>query len=104
MEWARQRETSVAITPSTNTAFITAAINKTMELRPFPCAYCHKSFKRKDHLQTHEKIHTGVKPFVCGLCGRGYITKANLEYHLYRSQDHDAKAVESLEHNDKTSN
>ncbi|KAJ5976825.1 hypothetical protein N7501_000167 [Penicillium viridicatum] len=30
-----------------------------------PCRFCKKEFKRLEHLQRHERIHTREKPFVC---------------------------------------
>lgn len=33
------------------------------EEKKYECEICHKLFVRKDSLQTHLKIHTGVKNF-----------------------------------------
>ena len=92
MEWARQNQTIA--TSTSNTVFGIEDISKTS--RPFVCSFCQKAFKRRNHLNTHIKLHTGEKPFICQLCGKGYITKANLEYHLFSSKVHDAVSVESL--------
>ena len=34
--------------------------------RPYQCAYCPKSFQRRDLMRKHERIHTGGRG-----CGRG---------------------------------
>ncbi|KAF2362776.1 BTB/POZ domain [Trinorchestia longiramus] len=54
----------------------------------FLCRFCNKGFERRDNCIRHEKVHTGDRPFLCPLCPKRFITKANLQYHLYRSQEH----------------
>lgn len=37
--------------------------------RPFTCTVCDRDFNRKEHLQRHERMHTGSKPFPCRFPG-----------------------------------
>ncbi|KAB7507104.1 Zinc finger protein, partial [Armadillidium nasatum] len=48
--------------------------------RPFPCKFCEARFKKKQHLQNHERIHTGEK-YVCYLCGQGFSRLHILKHH-----------------------
>ncbi|KAJ5512162.1 hypothetical protein N7463_001714 [Penicillium fimorum] len=45
-----------------------------------PCSFCKKEFKRLEHLQRHERIHTQEKPFVCQ-CGRSFSRQDLLSRH-----------------------
>uniref|UniRef100_G3ND85 Zinc finger and BTB domain containing 22a n=1 Tax=Gasterosteus aculeatus TaxID=69293 RepID=G3ND85_GASAC len=44
-----------------------------LNLRPFGCPVCTKSFKMKHHLTKHLKTHGGLRPYECGLCGKKFI-------------------------------
>uniref|UniRef100_A0A8C2ZWN0 Zinc finger and BTB domain containing 22a n=1 Tax=Cyclopterus lumpus TaxID=8103 RepID=A0A8C2ZWN0_CYCLU len=44
-----------------------------LNLRPFGCPVCTKSFKMKHHLTKHLKTHGGLRPYECGLCGKKVI-------------------------------
>ncbi|KAG7233702.1 hypothetical protein INR49_006683 [Caranx melampygus] len=41
-----------------------------LNLRPFGCPVCTKSFKMKHHLTKHLKTHGGLRPYECNLCGK----------------------------------
>ena len=49
--------------------------------RQFPCRFCAKRFKRKDHMIEHERTHTGERPYICVFCGKGFAKKTNLNTH-----------------------
>ncbi|KAL3469556.1 fungal-specific transcription factor domain-containing protein [Aspergillus californicus] len=45
-----------------------------------PCGYCHRQFKRMEHLQRHERIHTKERPFHCD-CGQRFSRQDLLTRH-----------------------
>nr|XP_060616014.1 uncharacterized protein LOC132765755 [Anolis sagrei ordinatus] len=47
----------------------------------FKCLECEKSFGRRDHLLTHQIIHTGEKPYQCLECGKCFGRSAHLKSH-----------------------
>ncbi|XP_054724296.1 zinc finger protein 888-like [Uloborus diversus] len=57
-----------------------ACLQGTVKL--FTCIVCGKTFKRKDHLIVHERIHTTVKPFQCSLCNYKSCQKIHLLRHM----------------------
>ncbi|KAF6204004.1 hypothetical protein GE061_002343 [Apolygus lucorum] len=48
----------------------------------FPCELCSKKFSSKPNLQTHMRIHAGLRNFTCDQCGKSFIQKGNLDAHL----------------------
>ncbi|XP_038828071.1 zinc finger protein 239-like [Salvelinus namaycush] len=50
--------------------------------RPFSCGDCGKSFYSKGLLNVHIQTHKGEKPFICGYCGKSFYQKGNLNQHL----------------------
>ncbi|KAG8430520.1 hypothetical protein GDO86_020454 [Hymenochirus boettgeri] len=49
--------------------------------KPFACTECEKTFSRKQHIISHQTIHTGEKPFTCTECGKKFSTKRSLLTH-----------------------
>jgi hypothetical protein len=51
--------------------------------RLFSCRECNRSFNRKEHLQRHERIHTGARPFACKFpgCGKSFSRCDNRDTH-----------------------
>ena len=54
--------------------------------KPFQCKTCAKSFKLKQTLKIHERIHTGEKPFQCKMCKRCFSQSSSLRLHEKRGQ------------------
>lgn len=45
------------------------------------CRFCHKEFKSKSSLQSHEKLHFEVRPFICKCCDKGFTSNNYLKSH-----------------------
>ncbi|ORY16996.1 hypothetical protein BCR34DRAFT_75745 [Clohesyomyces aquaticus] len=45
------------------------------------CDICHRQYHKKEHLQRHERTHTGDKPFACQVCGRNFARQDALNRH-----------------------
>uniref|UniRef100_A0A672ZDB1 Zinc finger and BTB domain containing 22a n=1 Tax=Sphaeramia orbicularis TaxID=375764 RepID=A0A672ZDB1_9TELE len=52
-----------------------------LNLRPFGCPVCTKSFKMKHHLTKHLKTHGGLRPYECSLCGKKVIWRDSFLRH-----------------------
>jgi uncharacterized Zn-finger protein len=70
---------------------LTAAVKSFQQTTPpperkkrlFTCRECNRSFNRKEHLQRHERIHTGARPFACKFpgCGKTFSRCDNRDTH-----------------------
>lgn len=57
-----------------------------LNLRPFACPICSKSFKMKHHLTKHVKTHGGLRPYECALCGKKIVWRDSFLKHQARCQ------------------
>ncbi|XP_076862152.1 zinc finger and BTB domain-containing protein 9 isoform X1 [Brachyhypopomus gauderio] len=57
-----------------------------LNLRPFACPVCAKSFKMKHHLTKHVKTHGGLRPYECALCGKKIVWRDSYLKHQARCQ------------------
>ncbi|XP_028255760.1 zinc finger and BTB domain-containing protein 22 isoform X2 [Parambassis ranga] len=57
-----------------------------LNLRPFGCPVCTKSFKMKHHLTKHLKTHGGLRPYECTLCGKKVIWRDSFLRHQARCE------------------
>ena len=50
---------------------------QTINERTFACTFCDKTYKKKNAVKNHEKIHTKTleKPFACKYCNKTYRQK-----------------------------
>ncbi|KAF0700225.1 Aste57867_9234 [Aphanomyces stellatus] len=74
--------TTAASTPTSDAAAVDLA--KAMPVKkPHECSICHKRFRAKSELITHERIHTGHKPFKCMYegCTKRFAHSSNLGAH-----------------------
>jgi hypothetical protein len=46
------------------------------------CEICQKSFKRREHLYQHVKLHTGFRPYTCDNCNKSFMRKEHLLRHM----------------------
>ena len=51
------------------------------QLRLFTCNLCDKSYTRRDLLQRHKVIHTGIRDHVCTVCNKEFYRKDKLKRH-----------------------
>ncbi|KAI5618759.1 zinc finger and BTB domain-containing protein 22-like, partial [Silurus asotus] len=57
-----------------------------LNLRPFACPVCAKSFKMKHHLTKHVKTHGALRPYECSFCGKKIIWRDSFLKHQARCQ------------------
>ena len=49
--------------------------------RSFKCDQCFRTFKRRYHLEHHNRLAHVERPFKCDLCSRGFMRNCDLEKH-----------------------
>lgn len=69
-------------------------------LRPYPCDFCSRRFRKKANLMNHMVAHKNVKPHICNLCGAKYIRKMELMNHLKVHAQVPDSNMEYMDHND----
>lgn len=59
----------------------------------FLCTYCHRRFKRQEHLKRHfRSLHTFDKPYDCSICQKKFSRSDNLNQHLKTHKEEEAAA------------
>lgn len=48
----------------------------------YECDLCGKTYSKRSNLDSHKRIHTGIKNFTCDQCGKSFSQKGNLAGHL----------------------
>ncbi|XP_041979173.1 zinc finger protein 628 [Aricia agestis] len=51
-------------------------------MRPWPCDFCSRRFRKKAALMNHMVAHQSDRPHACNLCGVRYVRKPDLMAHL----------------------
>ncbi|XP_018330725.1 GATA zinc finger domain-containing protein 14 [Agrilus planipennis] len=69
------------LTPPTSTSVMTTVQNDNL-VKSHTCEICKKTFKRKEHLFQHVKLHTGFRPFRCDKCNKCFMRKEHLLRHM----------------------
>ena len=49
----------------------------------YSCDECGKTFLWPSHLESHKRIHSGIKPFICEFCNKSFTQKGHLERHVF---------------------
>ncbi|KAL2714705.1 zinc finger protein 425-like [Vespula squamosa] len=53
-----------------------------INLKPFPCHQCHRSYRNKGSLKRHLEDECGKEPkYICAICNRGFHQKSNFKRH-----------------------
>ncbi|XP_014212477.1 zinc finger protein with KRAB and SCAN domains 7 [Copidosoma floridanum] len=52
------------------------------DIRPYPCDFCNKRFKKKASLMSHMMTHSTERPKDCNLCGASFSKRTELANHL----------------------
>jgi len=63
---------------------------------PYNCDTCEKKFKRKQQLEAHELVHSGLKQFGCEHCGKLFKQIGHLKAHVEEVHDADKNSSEHI--------
>ncbi|KAF2634323.1 hypothetical protein P280DRAFT_278666 [Massarina eburnea CBS 473.64] len=66
----------------------------------FECSHCSRKFARLEHLQRHDRIHSGIKPFSCSECNYSFTRSDLLVRHerLTHQKEHHARNHQNSHH------
>lgn len=56
-------------------------------LRPYPCDFCSRRFRKKTSLMNHIVAHQNDRPHLCKLCGSRFFRRSDLINHLKAHAD-----------------
>ncbi|PSN38696.1 hypothetical protein C0J52_17288 [Blattella germanica] len=79
-------ELKVACNPTTDPEEIEIPLPQDQDayttMRPYPCDFCSRRFRKKANLMNHMVIHQKDRPHGCNLCGIRFRRKCDLHNHL----------------------
>lgn len=68
---------------SCNKSSLEAHVNRVhLQIKPFTCEICQKSFYKKVHLKEHLRTHDKIKDKTCDVCGDNFVNERTLKEHL----------------------
>lgn len=73
---------NVGVTGLTEHEMVSIALGGAEAARRYACRACGRSFKKKDHVKEHFRMHTGEKPFMCPLCLKRFTRGRTLKTHV----------------------
>ncbi|KAJ1524552.1 hypothetical protein ONE63_011040 [Megalurothrips usitatus] len=53
-----------------------------LDARQFFCDLCDRRYKKKSHLERHQRVHTGVRPYPCPTCDKRFAVRSILNQHI----------------------
>ena len=62
----------------------------------YTCDECGKSFNWRSHLDSHKRMHSGIKPFVCAFCKKGFTQKGHMKRHIFTTHLDVQQAVDYM--------
>ncbi|KAM9340646.1 uncharacterized protein ABDE67_016384 [Symphorus nematophorus] len=63
-------------------------------LKPYRCPVCRKRFPRAGALRRHKKIHVGERPYACQRCGKTFIESGALKTHSRTHSEPDSQNLD----------